>query len=95
MLRESTEIKRGEGSGPPSHAGGPGQSTSRRRLVALTDAQITFLQAALSYWERSIADTSYDPQVEEWSRTHRTATTGDRAAATRRALATSVPESDW
>lgn len=93
MLRESHDIN--GGSGPPSHALAPGPRTPRRRLVALTDAQITFLKAALSYWERSIADTSYDPQVEEWARTHRTAATGESAAAVRKALATSVPESDW
>jgi hypothetical protein len=95
MLRESNDIKRGEGSGLPSQTLTPAPRTPRRRLAALTDAQIRFLQAALSYWERSIADTSYDPQVEEWARTHRTAATGESAAAIREALATSVPESDW
>jgi hypothetical protein len=66
----------------------------RRRLAALTDEQIALLQAALSYWERSTADTSYDPQVGEWARTHSTGT-GATAAAIRKALASSTWESDW
>ena len=95
MLRHGDDIKRGEANRPPARALAPVPRTPRRRLVALTDAQIAFLQAALSYWERSISDTSYDPQVEEWARTHRTATAGEGATAIRRALATSVPETDW
>ena len=72
----------------------PEPSTPRRRLVALTDEQIAVLQAALSYWERAVADTSYDPQVGEWARTHRTET-GTNAAAVRKALTASAPDSDW
>ena len=41
-----------------------------RRTVELTDEQITVLNAALDCWERAVRDTSYDPQVEEWARTH-------------------------
>lgn len=41
-----------------------------RRTVELTEGQITVLQAALDCWERAMRDTSYDPQVEEWARTH-------------------------
>jgi hypothetical protein len=66
----------------------------RRRLAALTSEQIALLQAALSCWERSIADTSYDPQVGEWARTHRTET-GASVSAIRKALGSSTWESDW
>ena len=65
-----------------------------RRLVYLTDEQIAVLKAALGHWERAIADTSYDPQVEEWAPTH-TTETGKRAAAIAQALAAARPESDW
>jgi hypothetical protein len=67
---------------------------AHRRLVRLTSEQIALLQATLAYWERAIADTSYDPQVQEWARTHRTET-GASVAAIRKALAASSPETDW
>ena len=65
-----------------------------RRLVALTDDQISFVQGALAYWDRSVADTSYDPQVQEWARTHGTETEASVAAISR-ALETSTAETDW
>lgn len=65
-----------------------------RRLAALTEEQIALLQVALAHWERTVADTSYDPQVQDWARTHATATAAS-VAAIGRALANSSPESDW
>lgn len=65
-----------------------------RRLVSLTDDQIALVQGALAYWDRTVADTSYDPQVGEWARTHGTETR-ESVAAISRALTTSSPETDW
>ncbi len=94
MLRESNTTKRGQRDGALRLVQTADRTAPRRRLAALTDEQIAFLQAAVPFWERSIADTSYDPQVGEWARTHRTETRAS-AAAIRKALASSTPESDW
>lgn len=88
----TTAQGRGTGSLHLVHA--PEPRTPGRRLAALTEEQIALLQAALSYWERAVADTSYDPQVEEWARTHRTETSASTAAI-HKVLATSTPETDW
>lgn len=65
-----------------------------RRLVSLTDDQIALVQGALAHWDRSVADTSYDPQVGEWARTHGTGTR-ESVAAISQALETSTVEIDW
>jgi hypothetical protein len=72
--------------------GRPTRST--RHLVYLTRDEIAFLKAALAHWETANADTSYDPQVQEWARTHKTETE-TRAASVARALAAGRPEADW
>ena len=72
--------------------GRPTRST--KRLVYLTEDEIALLKAALAHWERTIADTSYDPQVQEWARTHKNETE-TRAATVARALASGRPEADW
>ena len=56
--------------------------------VELTQAQIDFIGLALDYANQSIHDTSYDPQVQEWARTHGTDTEAT-IAAIREALAKS------
>jgi hypothetical protein len=63
----------------PSNEGGG-------RMVELTQGQIAFLRLALDYAQRAIDDTSYDPQVQEWARTHGTDTAAT-IAALREALA--------
>ncbi len=62
---------------------------NRKRIVELTEEQITLLQTSLDYWETAIGDTGYDPQVQEWARTHDTETEKN-VAAIREALANST-----
>jgi len=59
-----------------------------KRTVELTATEITFLLTALDYAERTLRDTSYDPQVEEWARMH-PSDPGKTIAAIRNALANS------
>jgi len=63
-----------------------------KRTVELTEEQVTVMRASLECWERAVRDTSYDPQLQEWARTH----SGDperTAAAIRDALAKGSPTS--
>ncbi len=62
---------------------------SQIRRVELTEAQIAFIRLSLDLAGRAIHDTSYDPQVQEWARTHRTDTEA-KIAAIREALAKSA-----
>jgi hypothetical protein len=62
---------------------------NRKRIVELTDEQISLLQISLDHWEAAIRDTGYDPQVQEWARTHDTETEKN-IGAIREALANST-----
>lgn len=62
-------------------------------IVELTEAQIAFISLSLDYADQAIHDTSYDPQVQEWARTHGT-DTGATIAAIREALAKSSGAAD-
>jgi hypothetical protein len=64
----------------------PVSNESDKRTVELTEEQIAFLRLSLDYAQRAIDETSYDPQVQEWARTHGTDTAAT-IAALREALA--------
>ena len=61
-----------------------------KRTVDLTEEQIAVVRAALDCWERAIRDSSHDPQVQEWARTH-PSDPGRTSAAIREALERSSP----
>jgi hypothetical protein len=62
-------------------------------IVELTEAQIAFIDLSLDYADQAIHDTSYDPQVQEWARTHGTDTEAT-IVAIREALAKSSSAPD-
>jgi hypothetical protein len=62
-------------------------------MVELTEAQIAFIDLSLDYADQAIRDSSYDPQVSEWARTHGTDTEAT-VAAIREALAKSSSATD-
>ena len=72
---------------PVSGSHEPDARTDREttHTVELTAEQIAFLHAALDDAERASADTSYDPQVQDWAIQHPSGA-GETIAAIREAL---------